>query len=82
MPLKRSQGHADTCASEHDPAPVPRVGLEPTGNGAGIEDCNASAGVSEGTVPPGVTRDLREVIEAWDELPHHVRSAVLLLVRG
>ena len=30
MPLKRSQGHADTCASEHDPAPVPRVGLEPT----------------------------------------------------
>ena len=30
MPLKRSQGHADTFASEHDPAPVPRVGLEPT----------------------------------------------------
>ena len=28
--LKRSQGHADTCVSEHDPAPVPRVGLEPT----------------------------------------------------
>ena len=79
--LKRSQGHADTCASEHDPAPVPRVGLEPTGNGGEIEDCSASAGVSEGTVPPGVTRDLREVIEAWDELPHHVRAAVLLLVR-
>ena len=80
--LKRSQGHADTCASEHDPAPVPRVGLEPTGNGAEIEDCSASAGVQKVTVPPGVTRDLREVIEAWDELPHHVRAAVLLLVRG
>ena len=80
--LKRSQGHADTCASEHDPAPVPRVGLEPTGNGLEIKDCSASAGVSEGTVPPSVTRDLREVIEAWDELPHHVGAAVLLLVRG
>ena len=57
--MKRSQGHADTCASEHDPAPVPRVGLEPTGNGAEIEDCSASAGVSKVTVPPGVTRDLR-----------------------
>ena len=62
--LKRSQGHADTCASEHDPAPVPRVGLEPTGNGAEIEDCNASAGVQEATVPPGVPRDLREVVKA------------------
>ena len=80
--LKRSQGHADTCASEHDPAPVPRVGLEPTGIGAEIEDCNASAGVQEATVPPGVSRDLREVIEAWDELPDHVRAAMLLLVRG
>ena len=59
MPLKRSQGHADTCASEHDPAPVPRVGLEPTGNGAEIEDCSASAGVQEATVPPGVPRNLR-----------------------
>ena len=59
MPLKRSQGHADTCASEHDPAPVPRVGLEPNGNGVEIEDCSASAGVSKVTVPPGVTRDLR-----------------------
>ena len=46
------------------------------------EDCSASAGVQKVTVPPGVTRDLREVIEAWDELPHHVRVAVLLLVRG
>ena len=27
MPLKRSQGHADTCASEHDPAPVPITGV-------------------------------------------------------
>ena len=63
--LKRSQGHADTCVSEHDPAPVPRVRLEPTGNGTEIEDCSASAGVSEGTVPPDVTRDLREVIQSW-----------------
>ena len=61
---------------------MPRVGLEPTGNGVEIEDCSVSAGVSEGTVPPGVTRDLREVIEAWGELPHFVRVAVLLLARG
>ena len=61
---------------------MPRVGLEPTGNGVEIEDCSASAGVSKGSVPPGVPRDLREVIEAWDELPHHVRAAVLLLVKG
>ena len=61
---------------------MPRVGLEPTGNGAEIEDCSASAGVEKVTVPPGVTRNLREVFEAWDELPHHVRAAVLLLVRG
>ena len=43
---------------------MPRVGLEPTGNGAEIEDCSASAGVSEGTVPPDVTRDLRELIKS------------------
>ncbi len=58
------------------------MGLEPTGNEAEIEDCSASAGVSEGTVPPGVTRDLRGVVEAWDDLPHYVQAAVLLLVRG
>ena len=52
--LKRSQGHADTCASEHDPASVPRVEFEPTGNGVEIEDCSALAVVSKGTVPPGV----------------------------
>ena len=32
-------------------------------------------------MPPGVTRDLREVIEAWDELPGHALDAVVLLVR-
>lgn len=70
------------AAADHEIASVPHVGLEPTGNGVEIEDCSASAVVSKGTVPLGVTRDLREVIEAWDELPHHVRAAVLLLLRG
>ena len=35
-----------------------------------------------GTESGGMAEDLRRVVDAWDELPAHIRNAIISLVAG